>query len=223
MSGRKLTPEEKLARKQKREEAKAAKAAALVNVAPPALTEPEKPEVIVDEPAPEKKKTWRLFVGMLQDTFKTNKKGEKKHVFNVMEFEEVTEVEPSAQSLSNWIIAKLTQYQALARLQGNKMFDQTLRIDLTIKIDDTVVGSGIKFSINPKQLERIIDDYPIAVSHAFNPTALGHGVTKQGILAFRNAVDLDKPLLKQDPAVNAVQKLIDEGLVAENGVVVPAK
>jgi hypothetical protein len=157
-----------------------------------------------ETPAP-KKMVWVLILSLAQDFMKpftktVTENGEKKKVkgekpvkHNV-EFREVTEIEPTAKSISNWLIAKLTHHQLLNKLQGKDAFDPSYRIDLTIQINGEVQGAGIKFSINEKKLETLLNDYPLAVGGAFNPKLFEHGTTKAAVLAFRKGYGLDKPL-----------------------------
>ena len=42
---------------------------------------------------------------------------------------------------------------------------------MEISVNDTVVESKIKFSLNDKTLERILERYPTVVSMVFNPKA----------------------------------------------------
>ena len=178
------------------------------------------PEIMAEQeaPAPAKpKSSWVLFISFVQDTFKPVKKTTKdangkktttevqKKVFNVIEFTETTNVVPTSKSVSTWILFKLTQYQMLAKLQGSKMFDQSLPIELTIKVDNVEQGAKIKFSIAEKRLETILKEYPIAVKNAFNPTAGLHGVTINQVMEFRRGMKLSDPLIPEEQQIGNVE------------------
>jgi hypothetical protein len=130
-----------------------------------------------------------ITIRLYQDTFKeVTRKGEKvlKAVKHSVTFTHKTASAIESSKLSTWLIANLTKYQTMQKMQGRDSFDTSLAIELEILVNDQNVHSGIKFSLNPKTLERILERYPIVVGMVFNPKAFDYGVSAKQVLAFVN-------------------------------------
>lgn len=134
-----------------------------------------------------------ITVRLVQDTVKSVTKtvdGEKvkvdKPVKHHMEFHDETTDAMTNEDVSNYIVGSLGKYQLLQKAQGKAAFDTSLPIDLSIVVTsqkgDKLAVSGIKMSTNVKALARILDNYPVVVLNAFNPTAIRIGTSRTDIL-----------------------------------------
>lgn len=127
----------------------------------------------------------KVTVMLEQDTVKlVTRKGEKveKKVQHHMAFSDSIKTALTSEMISTFICAKLAQYQIMQSFQGKAKFDQSLPITVSIMVNDEARVSGLKFSTNPKSLEKILDKYPQIVSLVFNPQSYGLGTKKSQVL-----------------------------------------
>lgn len=133
-----------------------------------------------------------LKVKFVQDTTKTVKQGEgtvEKQVKHTMTFEESTKLPVNSANFSDWLLARLLNYQLIQKLQGKKeRFDTTLPIDMTIEVNGQEAAASIKFSTNPTTLKRNLEQYPTVIAAVFNPQTLAFGTERKSILAIAEGV-----------------------------------
>lgn len=143
----------------------------------------EQPVILVEEQP--KLARNKVTVILIQDTQKmVKRKGEMvaKAVKHHMAFTDESTMALTSETISNFIIAKLAQYQLMQKVQGRAAFDQTLPIELSIQVNEKNAASGIKFSTNAKALAKILENYPTIVSLVFNPQSFRLGASRADVL-----------------------------------------